>query len=748
MNESDNDTIIGVTEQVTHTLLDSGIGIVFIVDLILFLFFFLLWNYFLVPRPKQTLFDEDTSTTQFETEQNDEPIEQNWIHRKLQNTSFSWLAELTSFTKTDIINRAGFDAYIFLRLQTFLAFFFLVSTIIGVGVLVPINVVEGRPNNNFEFFSTTTGNIHEHSPFFWVHVAFTGLVSTMAILIYIWLGRVSPYKNNLGEGVIDVRDFTVMIQRLPETFIGPKDEARLHRYLEQIYPGLVFNVSLVGNVATLRKIQDLLEDAAEDELALEHYLGELARTRKRPTISGGMFSELGRLIPFSSRYEDLRVDAIEFYAQKLGEAKKELDGLRTEVRCGSGPGIGFVIFKSSASACRFLNEQRNGDVADSFRSIDTSEAERLRVEEWVVERAPNPNDIFWMGLSIPRATKIWRAIAANVVLTAVLICLVTPVSIAAGLFSFPQLWPDKITVAPLWFEAIFVSYLPSLAHMALVFVFPFLVQRLTGWEGHNTQQKLDRSILAKVSRYLLLGTLFLPVLLLTTFDSISELQQSFNNTKLSMFEKMKPFSPNWGFFVNFVIQTTFLGGILQLLRPRERMVAFWRTIKGQFKRPPHFLWGHRYSRLLLMFSIGLFFSTIVPLILPVTLLYFTLQLTIDRYYLAVEMLYTCADFRTMKTVRRTIGWTVVFYLLGVIAFLAFLKDSFEQSAACGAMLIVIIIIFVADRAGCWPFHHSQELEKGGWASDHHDAENSFRPKHRSEDFLVAFRDAYRHPAFK
>lgn len=98
--------------------------------------------------------------------------------------------------------------------------------------------------------------------------------------------------------------------------------------------------------------------------------------------------------------------------------------------------------------------------------------------------------------------------------------------------------------------------------------------------------------------------------------------------------------------------------------------AFYYPFLTTFKR---FRWGYRYSLNLLVFSIGVFLSTFIPVILPAAALFFVIRLPVDKYNLLVTHNHTRSDFHIMKTVRRIMLVVVGTYQIAVFLFLLFNK---------------------------------------------------------------------------
>jgi hypothetical protein len=63
----------------------------------------------------------------------------------LGNKPFSWLAAVTNVKEPELVDKIGLDAVLFLRFMRMIRNIFLVVTIFGLGILIPIDVIGGSP---------------------------------------------------------------------------------------------------------------------------------------------------------------------------------------------------------------------------------------------------------------------------------------------------------------------------------------------------------------------------------------------------------------------------------------------------------------------------------------------------------------------------------------------------------------------------------------------------------------------------
>jgi len=86
--------------------------------------------------------------------------------------------------------------------------------------------------------------------------------------------------------------------------------------------------------------------------------------------------------------------------------------------------------------------------------------------------------------------------------------------------------------------------------------------------------------------------------------------------------------PNSPFYVKYVMQAAFVGGMLDMFRSSEMLFEkaykFMATTPAQLEeseRPFPYEFGFHYSYMIMIISVTLFYSTVVPIIMPVGFLF-------------------------------------------------------------------------------------------------------------------------------
>ena len=137
------------------------------------------------------------------------------------------------------------------------------------------------------------------------------------------------------------------------------------------------------------------------------------------------------------------------------------------------------------SAGVFERFQRHG-LPWSFKPPKKSES--LKPENWLVEYAPAPDDIYWENLTESRTILSIKSIAGNGLLLIFMIFVTTPQHAVHHIDEFlGNMIGGNMAVANS-----FLEYLSSLLLWAFTFILPFLVGRLDKWIGHITRSEVKK----------------------------------------------------------------------------------------------------------------------------------------------------------------------------------------------------------------------------------------------------------------
>jgi len=73
----------------------------------------------------------------------------------VQKGLFAWLKPLFRTKEPEMVERVGLDAVVFLRVSRMMAWMFMALSVLGVGILIPVNVIAAKQTG---YFSSNSGD--------------------------------------------------------------------------------------------------------------------------------------------------------------------------------------------------------------------------------------------------------------------------------------------------------------------------------------------------------------------------------------------------------------------------------------------------------------------------------------------------------------------------------------------------------------------------------------------------------------
>lgn len=267
------------------------------------------------------------------------------------------------------------------------------------------------------------------------------------------------------------------------------------------------------------------EAVAELESHLVKYLKGNQLAKKRPTLKEGATLGMG----------GQKRDAIDHLAQKIHSLRDRIDAkrqaidslIKTERRARKqgkqqqqGPKIqgenyGFVTFKTIAEAHRIARSHR-GKLPELFGA-------RLQL-------APMPHDVVWQNISREPGEIASRTTFGFVLIGLVCFFNTIPllvVSLLANLSSltlyvdFLGKWKDAGSVGN-WTFSVVSGVLPSVVSAAFGYFLPYIIRRISKYQGAPTRTRLDRAVTARYFFFIIISNLFVFSLLGVVYNIIAE----------------------------------------------------------------------------------------------------------------------------------------------------------------------------------------------------------------------------------
>lgn len=415
------------------------------------------------------------------------------------------------------------------------------------------------------------------------------------------------------------------------------------------------------------------ENSSAHQTSTSHPSLKQTSTLPRPTFRPNWFSRK-------------RVDLIDHLTTEFQQADELVQRRRKgNFRCQS---IGFVTFKSYLDAqvlCQVNHWPKPGQA--------------------VISLAPEPRDIYWPNLTISR----WALKIRNAVVLLSLGLLygfwATPVTFLAKWMSYDTLVSILNPVVIKWIEksstikALIQNSLPTLAIIIFNAVLPLLLDWLSAMQGFKAKSLIEYSLMKKYHLFLLITVFFIFV----TVSTVSLLRDLRDNPG-QLIDKIASSLPGArDFFISYLMLQSLAIVPLQLLQlPGQFFRGYYRLFGGLHTPRRHselknmhlevLSLGTIYPQALLVFTIGITYSVIAPMILVFGTIYFGMAYLVYKYkvlnvyYRAFE-----SQGQAWPIACNRIGWALVIFQIFMLGLLS-LRQVFLLST-----LVIPLILYTIQR---------------------------------------------------
>jgi len=576
---------------------------------------------------------------------------------------WAWLAQSVTFSDSTMLKLAGPDAVQYLRFQKYLIAFVLLTTILCICIILPFNFQGTLQGTTLDFGHTTLANLSAESNYLYVHIILAFILFPISIFIM----RRFSIKLDFRDSALEITR-TIQIENIPHHMCAEK---LISRHFREAYPSIqVKDVKIVFDVTKLTDLSNQLKDATD---AKEY--GEVYKATHRKDLE--MYPHCAaRCCSCFCACCSNKVEVIEWYNTEEQRLTREVQRQK-ELSINSPLGMAFVTFTSLNDSKAVYDDHKRAAFWCATKPPMSSLSPTLRPDNWRVQFAPPPRDIYWENLSDKRRWLVTRTIFSNLCLFFVALFLTTPEFIVSQLNPLINslLKTEDAIKIPSWIT----DFIPTLLLWSFTALLPVLVAYSVRWLGFWYRSEENHSIMIKTFWYLWVMVLIFPTFGFTTGLALLEnlLGPGANSTEPhSVIRWECIFLPDSGaFFVNYVITAAFIGSGLELIRFPE---LFWYALQVCLSRSEadsraiqravtyEFRFGEQYARMLLLFAMVIMYSISCPLITPFGLVYFILKHLVDKHNLA----FVYAPSKINKSVHRSAINFVIFCVTLLQVFMA------------------------------------------------------------------------------
>nr|XP_018259836.1 uncharacterized protein I303_07907 [Kwoniella dejecticola CBS 10117]OBR81994.1 hypothetical protein I303_07907 [Kwoniella dejecticola CBS 10117] len=538
----------------------------------------------------------------------------------ISNGFFAWFSPVIRLKEEQMIANIGLDATTFLRFLRMLRNIFTCVSILGVALLV-LNViynlkyVDSKSRNALSLL--TIQNVS--GAWVWPALAVSYIINAI-VMYFVW------------------RNWHAMIQLRMKWFRSPAYQTKIYSrtlMVTQVRKDYRSDEGLVALMGLLkidctsigRRLEDfpeMVEDhnkaVAELESHLVKYLKDGKMASKRPTVRKGGF--LGMCGGVKKDAIDYHAKEIKFLRERIDTKRAAIDSLLKKERHARKKG--FVTFKTIAEAHRIARAHR-GKLKELYGAQ--------------LQLAPMPQDIVWENISKDSAEVGSRRTFGFIFIGIICFFYTVPllvVSLLANLSAltlwvgFLDTWKNAGQWGN-WTFSLVSGILPSVISAGFGYFLPFIMRRISKYQGATTRSRLDRAVTARYFFFMIICNLVIYSLLSvvytavatvivqigkhqsvgTIFKSFEDIPDKIQGTYVQQSTYWLTWLPLRGFLVIFeLIQ------LIKLALVSLRKFMFSHTPRDirELTKPGYFEYAIVIVNLLFVCAVGMIYAPLAPLV--------------------------------------------------------------------------------------------------------------------------------------
>lgn len=333
-----------------------------------------------------------------------------------------------------------------------------------------------------------------------------------------------------------------------------------------------------------------------------------------------------------------KVDAIEYLTARIQRLEEEVKHVRASVDKRNPMPFGFASWERIEHAHAVAYTAR-----------------KKHPEGTTIRLAPRPNDLIWENLPLSKQARKWKRFMNMIWVSLLTVVWIAPNAMIAiflsNLSNLGQFWPSfqtSLNASPHVWAA--VQGIASPAITSLVYlVLPIIFRRLSIRAGDMTKTSRERHVFSHLYSFFVFNNLIVFSCFSAAWTFVSAVIDA-NDKDQNVWEAIQDgdlyskvmsalcnVSPFW---VTWLLQRN-LGAAIDLI---QLITLFWVWFSKTFlaptprqaiewTAPPAFDYASYYNYFLFYTTVAVCFATIQPIVLPVTALYFGVDVMLKKYLL-------------------------------------------------------------------------------------------------------------------
>jgi Ca2+/Na+ antiporter len=554
---------------------------------------------------------------------------------------FAWYRPVFKTNEDVYVHMIGLDAVVFLRFARMCRNMFVVLSIVGCAVIIPINVTKTIKFQEESHFASATAIVLMtpralFGEIFWAFVAIAYLFNIIVCSFLWWTYRaVHRLRRKYLEGAeyqSSLHSRTLMITDINRNF-------RTDQGLVEITDSLrttpeVPRASIGRNV---KDIPDLIEEHEEAVIKLETVLAKYLKNPNQLPATRPLCTPNKKDPEFKDSKQ--QVDAIDYLTARIQRLEAQIKEVRETVDKRDAMPYGFASYETIESAHSVAFAARNKHPKGT-----------------TVLLAPRPKDIIWKNLLLDSKTRRWRRFINRLWITLLTVLYFIPNALIAiflsKLTNLGLVWKtfnDELTKNPKFWAVVQGLLAPALTSLFYYFL-PMIFRRLSMKAGDLTKTSRERHVTGQLYNFFVFNNLFVFSLFSAMFGMVSLIVKLAREEHLpfmviirdiAFFDKtMQTLCDVSPFWVTWLVQRN-LGAVIDLSQAAN---LAWGSFSRKFLNPtprqlimrtapPPFDYASYYNYFLFYSTVALCFAPLQPITLVVVAFYFSIDSWMKKYLL-------------------------------------------------------------------------------------------------------------------
>ncbi|XP_020087237.1 CSC1-like protein RXW8 [Ananas comosus] len=581
----------------------------------------------------------------------------------------TWIVKAWQFTEDEILQAAGLDAVVFLRILVFSIRIFSIAAFVCAFGVLPVNYFgqEMRhkhiPSEPLDVF--TIANVKDGSRWLWVHCLALYIITCSAcILLYYEYKRISRMRlAHITKSPPNPSHFSVLVRAIPKS----KNEQFgdiIRNFFVNYHGSSYLSHQMIYRSGKVQLIMSNAEKVYKKFVRLK--LTAFDQNGKPSIYRCGLCG--GKPNNFH-----LYRNEFEFDSKKTDCTSSDI--ISEQKDCSAA----FVFFKTRYAAI-----------------VASQVLQSSNPMLWVTNLAPEPNDVYWSNLWIPYRQLWIRRILTLVASVVFMFVFLIPVTFVQGLThldQLQQLFPffKGIFKKPLVIKVV-SGYLPSVILLLFFYTVPPMMMLFSAVEGPISHSGRKKSACCKVLYFTIWNVFFVNVLSGSVINQLNAISRPKDIP--SQLAEAVPKQAT--FFITYVLTSgwaSLCSEIMQVFSLTYNFVTkYILRCKDDPDSIPSFPYHTEVPKVLLFGLLGFTCSILAPLILPFLLIYFCLGYVVYRNQILNVY---CSKYETVGRIWPIVHNTTVFSLLltQIIAIGVFGIKHSSVALAFTILLLIFTILF-------------------------------------------------------